>query len=76
MVDAWKDSTEYELTVKVKTGVGPKRNVADVTSAEVEEVGELTNSQSEDETEPEAVTEEPYSKADAKPMDKPAITVK
>lgn len=32
MVDGWADSTEYTATITVKTGVGPQRNVAEVTS--------------------------------------------
>jgi hypothetical protein len=32
MVDGWADNTEYTATVTVKTGAGPQRNVAEVTS--------------------------------------------
>lgn len=32
MVDGWADNTEYTATITVKTGAGPQRNVAEVTS--------------------------------------------
>jgi hypothetical protein len=73
MVDGWADSTEYELTVKVKTGVGPKRNVADVTSAEVEGTDEETP---ETETETEPATAEAEPEEAMKPASKPAATYK
>lgn len=73
MVDGWADNTEYELTVKVKTGAGPKRNVADVTSAEVEGAEEAP--ETETETEP-AEAEEPESEDEMKPMAKPSVTIK
>jgi hypothetical protein len=40
MVDGWEDNTEYEATVIVKTGAGPQRNVAEVTSFTPEETEE------------------------------------
>jgi hypothetical protein len=69
MVDGWADSTEYELTVKVKTGVGPKRNVAEVTSAEVEASEETPETESEPVAEV-AAEEKP------EPMAKPSVTIK
>ena len=72
MVDGWKDSTEYELTVKVKTGVGPKRNVAEVTSVEVEGADEAP--ETETETTPEA--EAPEAEEKPEPMAKPSVTIK
>lgn len=38
MVDGWADNTEYTATVTVKTGAGPQRNVAEVTSFTPDEV--------------------------------------
>jgi hypothetical protein len=73
MVDGWADSTEYELTVKVNTGVGPKRNVAEVTSAEVE--GSEETPDTDPEAEP-AETEAPEAEAEMKPASKPAATYK
>lgn len=73
MVDGWADSTEYELTVKVKTGVGPKRNVAEVTSAEVEASEETPDTDMEAEP---AETEAPEPEEAMKPASKPAATYK
>ena len=40
MVDGWADNTEYEATIIVKTGAGPQRNVAEVTSFTPEDMEE------------------------------------
>lgn len=38
MVDGWEDNTEYTATVTVRTGAGPQRNVAEVTSFTPDEI--------------------------------------
>lgn len=58
-VDGWADNTEYPITLTVRTGTGPNRNVAEVVSMDSEEV--------EPETETEEVAEEaPAPKAKGK----------
>ncbi len=37
-VDGWADNTEYEVTMTVRTGTGPNRNVSEVVGMETEEV--------------------------------------
>jgi len=65
MVDSWADNTEYEATVTVRTGAGPQRNVAEVTSFQPEEGME--------ESEPEEPSAKP---APSKPPKaKPAVNV-
>lgn len=60
MVDGWADNTEYTATVTIKTGAGPQRNVAEVTSftpdEEIEEAPEA---------EPEAAPVKPAGKIPA-----------
>lgn len=47
MVDGWEDNTEYEATVVIKTGAGPQRNVAEVTSFTPEETEETPDEDTE-----------------------------
>lgn len=51
MVDGWADNTEYEATVVIKTGAGPQRNVAEVTSFEPEATEETPDTDTEPEEE-------------------------
>lgn len=60
IVDGWADSTEYTATVTVKTGVGPQRNVAEVTSFTPDEEMEAAP-----EAEPEAAPAKPAGKMPA-----------
>lgn len=72
MVDGWADSTEYELTVKVKTGVAPNRNVTQVTDA----VDESSEEAPETETETTPEAEAPKAEEKPEPMAKPSVTIK
>jgi hypothetical protein len=70
MVEGWADNTEYEATVVIKTGAGPQRNVAEVTSFEPETAEETPSTDTEPEeeaagmpvAEEEAATEKPTGK--------------
>lgn len=61
MVDGWADNTEYEATVVVKTGAGPQRNVAEVTSFTPEEMEETPD----EDMEPAAPAAKPAGKIPA-----------
>ncbi len=57
-VDGWADNTEYEVTMTVRTGTGPNRNVSEVVSMDAEA------------TEPEVGTEEVAEEAPAPKSEK------
>lgn len=73
MVDGWADNTEYELTVKVKTGAGESRNVAVVTAIEQEDATEEAAMDEEmDKPSGMSMAEEPEPPA----VSKPSIKIK
>lgn len=61
-VDGWADATEYEVTMRIKTGTGPTRNVAEVVSMETEDAETEDAAAAPVEEETPAVEEEAVSK--------------
>lgn len=49
MVDGWADNTEYEAAVKIRTGAGPQRNVAEVIEFIPEDAEESPETETEEE---------------------------
>lgn len=49
IVDGWADNTEYEATVKIRTGAGPQRNVAEVIEFIPEDAEESPETETEEE---------------------------
>jgi len=54
VVDGWADNTEYEVTMKVKTGAGAQRNVSEVVSMEAGESGSPEKEEPEEEPAPDS----------------------
>lgn len=72
MIDGWADNTEYTATVTVKTGAGPQRNVAEVTSFQSDDDAE--EEKPEEPEEPEGdMTESEHGKMMGKPKGKSPV---
>jgi len=63
LIDGWADNTEYTVSIRLKTGAGENRNVAQALEVTDESAGE--------ESEP-APVEEPAAPPTAKPVAEPA----
>lgn len=50
-VEGWADNTEYEVTMKVRTGSGAQRNVAEVVEMESDETASETPEETPEEEE-------------------------